>query len=120
MLARTPVLAANTGGPVETILDAQTGWLRDPDDVGAWSTVMQHALAMRDVDLVKMGETGERRVKELFGREKMAETLDGIVDEIVAFKRPPPILNAVLNFVGIGFFFLFGLVIADLIKRARA
>ncbi|CAM1510572.1 Fc.00g009070.m01.CDS01 [Cosmosporella sp. VM-42] len=118
MLSRTPVLAANTGGPVETILDAQTGWLRDPADVQAWSTVMQHALAIRDVDIAKMGERGERRVKELFGREKMAETLEGIVEEIEVWKRTPPLLNAVLNFVGIGLVFAVGLVTADMFSKA--
>ncbi|KAG6015580.1 Alpha-1,3-mannosyltransferase-like protein, partial [Claviceps citrina] len=35
MLAHVPVLAANTGGPVETIADPETGWLRDPADVDA-------------------------------------------------------------------------------------
>lgn len=78
---------------------------------------MQHALAIRDVDIKKMGERGRERVRSLFGREKMAERLDEIVGEIVAFKRPPPVFNAVLNFVGIGIIFILGVVSADLIQR---
>ena len=33
MLAGVPVLATNTGGPLETIYDGRTGWLRSPDNV---------------------------------------------------------------------------------------
>ncbi|GAB0135046.1 Alpha-1,3-mannosyltransferase-like protein [Epichloe bromicola] len=97
MLSHLPVLAANTGGPVETIADSQTGWLRDPDDVDAWSDVMQQALDMSLEDLAKMGIAGEERVKDLFGRDKMAKTLEDSVAEMVAMKRSPPLFNTVLS-----------------------
>jgi alpha-1,3/alpha-1,6-mannosyltransferase len=82
MLARLPVLAANTGGPVETVQDAKTGWLRRPDDAEAWSEVMRSALEMTDAARRKMGDDGAKRVKELFGREHMAATIDEVLDEI--------------------------------------
>lgn len=40
MLAGLPVLATNTGGPLETIYDGRTGWLRSPEKVAQWTDVM--------------------------------------------------------------------------------
>ncbi|GAO16204.1 uncharacterized protein UV8b_05581 [Ustilaginoidea virens] len=90
MLSRLPVLAANTGGPVETVADSKTGWLRDPADVQAWSDVMRQALAMSDEDVLNMGVAGEARVRELFARDKMAESLDQSLDEIVKMSATSP------------------------------
>ncbi|KJZ72733.1 Alpha-1,3 alg-2 [Hirsutella minnesotensis 3608] len=104
MLACRPVLAANTGGPVETIRDAETGWLRDPDDVGAWSAVLRLVLGMSDTDIERMGSHGARRVKATFGRDQMADSLDAIVSDILATKHRPPRIN---NFINVFFFALF-------------
>lgn len=68
---------------METIADNKTGWLRDPEDVQAWSDVMSHALGLTDGEIAKMGLEGEKRVRELFGRDKMAERLDESIREIV-------------------------------------
>ncbi|KAG8413472.1 Alpha-1,3-mannosyltransferase-like protein [Metarhizium acridum] len=84
MLARVPVLAANTGGPVETVADRETGWLRDPGDAPAWADVMARCLALPDDQLAAMGAAGQRRVRELFGRAKMAQTLDESLDQIAS------------------------------------
>ncbi|KAK7414658.1 Alpha-1,3-mannosyltransferase-like protein [Neonectria punicea] len=117
MLARTPVLAANSGGPVETIRDEETGWLRSPEDVLAWSDVMQRALAMPNAELSEMGECGAARVRNLFGRDQMAERLDTIVQDIVAQKRPPPVFNTIVNVAGLALFFTLGLVISSIFAR---
>ncbi|PNY29815.1 Alpha-1,3/1,6-mannosyltransferase alg-2 [Tolypocladium capitatum] len=117
MLAGLPVLAANTGGPVETVRDPQTGWLRDPDDVGAWSAVMRAALAMPDADLAKMGREGADRVETMFGRDRMSERLDAIVAGIAAAKPRPPLFNNVLNLVLLALFFSLGLGIASTYRR---
>ncbi|KPM45679.1 Alpha-1,3/1,6-mannosyltransferase alg-2 [Neonectria ditissima] len=117
MLARTPVLAANSGGPVETIRDEETGWLRSPEDVPAWSDVMQRALAMPAAELSEMGERGAARVRSLFGRDQMAERFDGIVGDIVAQKRPPPAFNTVVNVAVLALCFTLGLVISSVYVR---
>ncbi|KAH8179018.1 glycosyl transferases group 1 domain-containing protein [Sarocladium implicatum] len=109
MLSSVPVLAANTGGPVETVLDGQTGWLRSPDDVTGWTSVVVRALELSEKQVAAMGSKGRERVQRMFGREKMAESLEGTVDEIVELKRPPPMMNAVLNFLGIALVFVLGL-----------
>ncbi|RSL44209.1 Alpha-1,3/1,6-mannosyltransferase alg-2 [Fusarium sp. AF-6] len=99
MLSKTPVLAANSGGPVETVVDGETGWLRSPEDVNAWAEVVREVLSMGDDEVEGMGEKGAARVKELFGREQMAQRLDDIVGDIVSKKQPAPPTGAV-NIVG--------------------
>jgi alpha-1,3/alpha-1,6-mannosyltransferase len=92
MLARVPVLAANTGGPVETIQNMKTGWLRDPDDIGAWSTVMLDVLRMPDEEVRRMGTDGEERVRSLFGRDNMALRLETSLNDILSQKHARPSL----------------------------
>ncbi|KAI8683514.1 Alpha-1,3/1,6-mannosyltransferase ALG2 [Fusarium keratoplasticum] len=95
MLSKTPVLAANSGGPVETVVDGETGWLRSPEDVDAWAEVVREVLRMGDGEVEAMGDKGAARVKELFGREQMSQRLDEIVDDIVSKKQPAPPTGAV-------------------------
>lgn len=99
MLARVPVLAANTGGPVETIQNLKTGWLRDPEDVGAWSTVMLSVLRMPDQDVRRMGSDGEERVRSLFGRDNMALRLETSINEILSQKHSRPSLLVPIGIV---------------------
>lgn len=88
MLAGTPVLAANTGGPLETVVDGLTGWLCPPDDVEAWTVVMDKVLhRMSDVQLQKMAEAGRQRVVSEFSDVKMAERLEGIIDGMAGAPR---------------------------------
>lgn len=88
MLAGTPVLAANTGGPLETVVDGITGWLRSPDNVEAWTSVMDEVLhKMSDAELHKMAEAGKERVMSEFSDIKMAERLDGIIDSMADSPR---------------------------------
>ncbi|CAO2654709.1 Nn.00g114420.m01.CDS01 [Neocucurbitaria sp. VM-36] len=78
MLAGTPVLAANEGGPTETVISGQTGWLRDVRKVQDWTEVMRIALEDGDGEqrLNEMGKWGKKRVVAEFSREKLAERLD--------------------------------------------
>ena len=118
MLAKLPVLAANTGGPVETIVDSETGWLRDPDDVQAWKEVMAKALSMSEAEVAQVGDKGRTRVRKLFGREEMAKNLDGTVDEIMAM----PVaggrgLNVIFRLLNIVVFFAIGMGAALLFSK---
>ncbi|KAI1368928.1 hypothetical protein F5Y08DRAFT_294202 [Xylaria arbuscula] len=88
MLSGVPVLAANTGGPVETVVEGQTGWLRSPDDVDEWTAVMDkvlHQLSPRE--LAKLSEAGIERVKNGFGEAEMAQRLDSIFTEMLRTER---------------------------------
>lgn len=88
MLAGVPVLAANTGGPLETVVDGETGWLCPPNDVEKWTAVMDKVLhKMSNEDIKKMGLAGTSRVKREFSDVKMAERLDDIIDNMAKTRR---------------------------------
>lgn len=105
MLARVPVLAANTGGPTETVVDWQTGWLRPVDDVTAWTEVVREVLEDRSEQyLAWMGELGRKRVVDTFSKSKMAETLEGEIEGMLRMKKRPDVLGAgaVAAVLGVG------------------
>ncbi|KAF5020585.1 hypothetical protein F66182_7390 [Fusarium sp. NRRL 66182] len=117
MLARTPVVAADSGGPVETIVDGETGWLRSPEDVNAWAEVVRGALKLSDAEVQAMGDKGAARVKDLFGREQMAKRLDDIVDDMVARKPPVSATRTVINAAAALCVCVFGLVASAMLAR---
>jgi alpha-1,3/alpha-1,6-mannosyltransferase len=125
MLARVPVLAANTGGPVETVADGVTGWLRDPDDVPAWSAAIQNALGLDDAQIDAIGASGAARVRDLFSRDSMAQRLDAIIDKITDPATAPraaaaPTASTVLwGLLRLSFFFLIGLFISSYLAKSR-
>ena len=88
MLAGVPVLAVNSGGPLETIVDGETGWLRSVDDVSQWTQVLQESLRSAFAkDLQQMGKKGRERVKTEFSEQKMADTLDDELEDVVNSPR---------------------------------
>lgn len=82
MLAGVPVLAHNSGGPLETVEEGVTGWLR-PAEEEAWVGVMRMVLGMGEEEVRGMGRRGRRRVVEEFSKERMAERLEGEFEGIV-------------------------------------
>jgi alpha-1,3/alpha-1,6-mannosyltransferase len=99
MLAGTPVLAANEGGPTETVISGQTGWLRDVKKVQDWTEVMRIALEDGDGEgrLKEMGKWGRERVISEFSKEKMAESLENEMQAMMTGRRPHVItLNRVV------------------------
>lgn len=91
MLAGIPVLAANEGGPTETVVDGKTGWLRDVENVEDWASIMESVLdgSIETEVLTQMGEDGRTRVKELFSKEKMAASFEAEINSIMSGRRPP-------------------------------
>lgn len=90
MLAGCPVLASNTGGPLETILDNETGWLRSVTDIPAWTTVIQHVLVdMTPSQRTVMSNQAKTRVREHFSQTKMAHDLDGVLVALTSPKASP-------------------------------
>ncbi|KAL1895279.1 Alpha-1,3-mannosyltransferase-like protein [Sporothrix stenoceras] len=89
MLAGLPVLACNSGGPTETVVEGTTGWLRSADDVAAWTDVMAKVLpgestnGLTEAQRKTMAVAGRKRVRSQFADTQMAARLDGILDEIV-------------------------------------
>lgn len=88
MLAGVPVLAANSGGPLETVVEGKTGWLHDPAQLEHWTAVMDKVLhKMSDADIKKMGAKGAQRVKSQFSDTAMAERLDAIISGMARSNR---------------------------------
>ncbi|KAL8769468.1 MAG: hypothetical protein Q9209_004529 [Squamulea sp. 1 TL-2023] len=102
MLAGVPVLAADSGGPLETVLEGQTGWLRTAEDVGQWTEVMQRVLhSMSEEKLRTMGIAGKRWVKSEFSETKLADRLDEEITWMVDSPRRRVLENANL-LLGLG------------------
>jgi alpha-1,3/alpha-1,6-mannosyltransferase len=84
-----PVLAANTGGPLETVGEGQTGWLRDVGKIEEWTAVMRQVLGgLSEEALAKMGRRGKERVKTEFSRTTMAAHFESEMVEMLASPRP--------------------------------
>lgn len=87
MKARTPVLATNTGGPLETIVDGETGFLREPE-VEEWYKVMGWAILEATPEKLKeMGDAGYKRVASKFSLGNLEEDLDGLIKVTQELKR---------------------------------
>ncbi|KAJ9130397.1 Glycosyltransferase family 4 protein [Pleurostoma richardsiae] len=90
MLAGVPVLAANTGGPTETVVEGVTGWLRAPGEVVQWTAVMDEVLHnLSEEQLAAMSRAGVERVEQGFSDLRMARRLDEIFGEVEGSPRPP-------------------------------
>lgn len=88
MLAGVPVLAANNGGPLETVSEPDTGWLRSVDKAEQWTEVMRQVLhGLFDTQLKQMGENGRKRVQEEFSETKMADQLDQEIEAMIKARR---------------------------------
>lgn len=76
MYLRVPVLAFNNGGPRETVVDGETGFLLD-DDAAAWAEKME---LLQDEDRRRaMGEKGRQRAIALFSMESFGQKVDEIL-----------------------------------------
>jgi len=108
MYAGIPVLAANTGGPLETVVDGETGWLKDVKDVGAWTAVMTRVLrGVDEEDYRAMGMKGKKRATELFSRDAMTDTLEQEIQTMIEAKRSFfADIQDLLLVVGVGAFFV--------------
>ncbi|KAF3972298.1 hypothetical protein CMV_004188 [Castanea mollissima] len=85
MAAHKPVIACNSGGPVETIKDGETGFLCDP-------TPQKFSLAMakliQDPAMAKrMGEEARRHVTESFSTKIFGQRLNQYIFDIAQPKR---------------------------------
>jgi alpha-1,3/alpha-1,6-mannosyltransferase len=88
MQHRVPVLAADTGGPLETVLDGKTGWLRDVKDVSAWTEVMSRVLDdQKAAGMAIMGREGKQRVEREFSRSKMSQRFEEEIGDMLDGKR---------------------------------
>ncbi|HXV01572.1 MAG TPA: glycosyltransferase [Caulobacteraceae bacterium] len=67
------VVAADLGGPAETIEDGVTGLLVPPGDAAAWSAALDRALDMDEVGRTAMGAAARRRIGQRYSLAAMHE-----------------------------------------------
>ena len=85
MAAGRPVVAVHSGGPVETVVDGQTGFLRAPTpDAFAEALV---PLVSDPACAVRLGRAGRRRVEELFSREEFGRRFAMVLASVIADER---------------------------------
>ena len=108
MLAGVPVLAANEGGPTETVLDGETGWLRDVNKIGDWTAIIRSVVtgAVPSDVQYRMGQEGKSWVREVFSKSKMASRFEVEINDIMKVNRPPVITQGLwlLGLVVVGSF----------------
>jgi alpha-1,3/alpha-1,6-mannosyltransferase len=87
MAAARPVIAVNRGGPAETIVHGETGWLVDPRPeafADALGRVLGDPAAAR-----RMGEAGWDHVRRRFSRRAFGDRLDAALGALARGPRAP-------------------------------
>ncbi|GAA99702.1 glycosyltransferase family 4 protein [Mixia osmundae IAM 14324] len=107
MASGLPVLASDTGGPCETVIDLATepsegtGYLL-PNTVERWTDAIRALLEMTDEQRQRVASAGRRRVNAHFSTRSMCEKLDVALWETVSIRtmiwREPEFLNAIMIF----------------------
>jgi glycosyltransferase involved in cell wall biosynthesis len=67
------VLASALGGPAETIVHGQTGFLVLPGDAPAWSAALDRALAMSPAERAATGGAARERIETHYSTKRMCE-----------------------------------------------
>ncbi|XP_022087728.1 alpha-1,3/1,6-mannosyltransferase ALG2-like [Acanthaster planci] len=80
MYASRPVVAVNSGGPLETIVDKQTGFLCKPDPE-TFALAMKEFVTKKDLTK-KFGKAGRARVVSNFSFKAFGNKLDRIVRKL--------------------------------------
>lgn len=80
MFMRRPVIAVNSGGPLETVVHGKTGFLCDPT-ADAFAHQMLHFIQNAGASR-EMGEAGREHVIENFSFESFTEKLNAIITKL--------------------------------------
>lgn len=82
MAMGTPVIAANSGGPKESVVDGRTGFLCEPNAHEFGGAVAK--LISDETIGIKMGENGKEWIDEKFSRTTMATEMETVLQRIAA------------------------------------
>ena len=117
MLCGLPVLACDSGGPTESIVDSppseRTGWLRRPD-AGVWADALEEIGRMSEPERGELACRSQDRARSMFGVEAMAGVLE--VSLVEAVEMGPVRAPISLKEIGFVLEFVLGLVLATLFK----
>lgn len=85
MAAHKPVIACNSGGPLETIKNGVTGFLCDPTP---HDFSLDMAKLIQDPQMAKtMGEEARRHIMELFSTKVFGQRLNGFIADVSRSKE---------------------------------
>jgi alpha-1,3/alpha-1,6-mannosyltransferase len=117
MVCGLPILATNTGGPTESIIDhpedERTGWLCPPDPQ-VWADALAEIIHLTADERRALNTRSGTRARELFGMKAMAKSLDIVLEEAVCM-GPVPVLALQLLVMMVG---IIGLLFALVIRRS--
>jgi alpha-1,3/alpha-1,6-mannosyltransferase len=85
MAAARPVIAVNRGGPTETIVNGETGWLAAPT-AAAFAESLARVLGDRE-GARRMGEAGWRHVRANFSRAAFGDRMESALAALAARGR---------------------------------
>ncbi|KAI7889856.1 alpha-1,3/1,6-mannosyltransferase ALG2 [Mucor mucedo] len=86
MYASLPVIAANSGGPLETVKDKETGLILAPEPE-IWAQGVRDFI-LGKYDTVEMGKVGREYVKSKFSLEAFADQFEDVLEELASGGRP--------------------------------
>lgn len=115
MLSGLPVLACDSGGPTESIVDGprerRTGWLRAPD-ADSWAGALEEICGLADGERDEVAQRSKERAEEVFGMAAMAEGLEAALVEAVGMGR----INTAAKEVGFLTAFVVGMILAVVLR----
>lgn len=82
MYMNRPVIAANCGGPRETIINNETGFLCEPNSADSFAEAMHQFIKDKTLSN-QMGSRGHHHVVEKFNYQKFKNELNKIVNDLI-------------------------------------
>lgn len=109
MYAAVPVIAVNSGGPIESIRHGVTGLLCEPDE-GVWAAAVA-SFVTGEVDGKEMGVAGREHARKMFSLGAFADQLEGILRELNMKERVVTERNWLSGLMVLGLLLLVPLVV---------
>ena len=83
MACGKPVVSTNRGGPMETILHGETGFLVDPDDVAGMAKIVLWLLEDENLR-IQIGTGGRHHVQQHFSTSAAAEAYTRVFEDLLS------------------------------------
>ena len=78
-----PVIATDQGGPGETVVHGQTGWLTPPGDAGALAHALEQVLALSTAERMALGARARLSVRAAYTTRAMQDATLDVYEEIL-------------------------------------
>ncbi|KAG1768997.1 glycosyltransferase family 4 protein [Suillus occidentalis] len=87
MICGLPILACDSGGPTETVVDQpadqRTGWLYRPQP-SVWAEALEEICNLSETDRKALSQRARDRAQKMFGMDAMARSLEEVLEEAVS------------------------------------